>query len=96
MYPGARLTQAILTPSFANHGKATWGMVWKTFDGADEVHAYYMASLARAGWVVAISGRPNGSYSEIFNSRSSSNSGGMLDVVVIDRITNIGLALTVD
>ena len=96
IYPGTRLTLATLNPGVPVSGKSTWGMVWETFDGVDEVHSYYTAGLREAGWVVVLAGRARGSYAVIFNSGSNSNSGGMLNLVDNAGVTSIGLALTVD
>jgi hypothetical protein len=96
VYPGSRLTRASMNPGMPVPGKSTWGMVWKTFDSTDRVSAFYTASLSDDGWVIVLSGKPDGSYSAIFNSRSNTNSGGTLNVVDTGGVTSIGLALTVD
>lgn len=94
IYLGARLTEASLTANFPLNGKSTWGMVWETLDDASAVWEYYMSRLNHGEWTVVLTGRPHGDYSAIFNSRSGSNAGGMLGVLVVGPVTKISLALT--
>jgi len=69
-------------------------MVWETLDSRTAVEAYYEARLNQGHWITIVSGRPDDTYSVVFNSRTDANAGGMLNVVVVSQVTKISLALT--
>src|SRR6266567_2883394 len=94
LYPGARLTMVTSVSSSPVPGQSTWGMVWETLDSRTAVEAYYEARLNQGHWITIVSGRPDDTYSVVFNSRTDANAGGMLNVVVVSQVTKISLALT--
>jgi len=90
IYPGARLTAAA---TFSANGQTTWGMEWETLDGIDKVQAFYSSKLSQGDWNIQFSGTANGSFSAIFNRKSSTNFAGILGADASSGVTKISLSL---
>jgi hypothetical protein len=90
IYSGARLTAAA---TFSANGQTTWGMEWETLDGIDKVQAFYSSKLSQGDWNIQFSGTANGSFSAIFNRKSSTNFAGILGADASSGVTKISLSL---
>jgi len=90
IYPGARLTAAA---TFSANGQTTWGMEWETLDGIDKVRAFYSSKLSQGDWNIQFSGSANGSFSAIFNRKSSTSFAGILGADASSGVTKISLSL---
>jgi hypothetical protein len=90
IYPDARLTAAA---TFSANGQTTWGMEWETLDGIDKVQAFYSSKLSQGDWNIQFSGTANGSFSAIFNRKSSSHFAGILGADASSGVTKISLSL---
>jgi len=92
VYPRARLTAA--RQVLAN-GQATWGVVWETLDGVDQVQAFYLRKFNESDWTVTYDGSTGGTFSAIVSRKSNQKDAGILTVESEANVTHIALALGV-
>ncbi|TMD92767.1 MAG: hypothetical protein E6I73_01655 [Chloroflexi bacterium] len=92
VYPGSRLTAA--RQVLAN-GQTTWGVVWETLDGVDQVQNFYVNKLSDGDWMLTYNGSGSGTFSAIISRKSNQKDAGILTVESESNVTHIALALGV-
>jgi hypothetical protein len=92
VYTGARLTAA---KQVLANGQTTWGVVWETLDGVDQVQSFYVSKLNQGDWTLTYNGSSSGTFSAIVSRKSNEKDAGILTVESESNVTHIALALGV-
>lgn len=92
VYPGARLTSA---KQVLANGQTTWGVVWETLDGVEQVQNFYTRKFNEGDWALTYNGSTGGTFSAIVSRKSNQKDAGILTVESESNVTHIALALGV-